>query len=143
MKFFSGLNVWALVLAAAVSFIFGGLWYTALSKAWMAALGLTEQDIKSRGGPSPRPYVITLAAQIWMAWILAGLILHMTRSGLPTGWRSGLISGAFIWAGFIAPVLLVNYQFQMRKWGLFIIDSGHWLGVLLIQGAIIGWLGLQ
>ena len=26
---------------------------------------------------------------------------------------------------------------------LTLIDGGHWLGVLLIQGAILGWWGVQ
>jgi hypothetical protein len=37
------------------------------------------------------------------------------------------------------PVLLA---FQGAKGALTVIDGGHWLGVLLIQGAILGWWGV-
>jgi hypothetical protein len=30
----------------------------------------------------------------------------------------------------------------MQKWSLTVIDGAHWLGVLVIQGAIIGWWGV-
>jgi hypothetical protein len=143
MQFFSGLNLWAVLLASAASFVFGGVWYGALSHQWMAAAGLTEEQIKGKGGPSPWPFVITFIAQTVMAWTLAGILLHLSRSGIPATMRNGAISGFFIWLGFIATTLIVNHQFQMQKVALTLIDCGHWLGVMLIQGAILGMLAVQ
>ena len=142
MQFFTGLNLWGVLLAAAASFVFGGIWYGVLSKPWMEAAGLTEEQIRAPSGPSPVPFVITFIAQIVMAWMLAGIILHLARSGVPASVRSGLISAFFIWLGFIATTLVVNHQFQMQKRSLTLIDGGHWLGVMLIQGAILGWMGM-
>ncbi len=138
MQLFSSLNIWAVFAAAAASFIFGGVWYGLLSKPWMAAAGLTEADVQGPSGPKPWPFVITFLAQIVMAWMLAGVLFHMTKAGLPANLRNGLISAAFIWVGFIATTLVVNHQFQMQKVSLTLIDGGHWLGVMLIQGAILG-----
>jgi hypothetical protein len=39
--------------------------------------------------------------------------------------------------------LVVNHAFQGVRRTLTLIDGGHWLGVLLIQGAIIGWFGVN
>ena len=142
MQFFAGLNFWAVLLAAAASFIFGGVWYGVLSKQWMEAAGLTETDVKGKGGPSPVPFVITFIAQIVMAWMLAGILLHLAHSGVPPGLRNGVLSAFFIWLGFIATTLVVNHQFQMQKAALTLIDCGHWLGVMLIQGAILGGLAI-
>jgi hypothetical protein len=142
MKLFAGLNPWMLPLAAAVSFVFGGIWYGLLSKPWMAAAKLSEEQIKGTGGPSPAPFVITYIAQLLMAWMLAGLILHMVKAGLPANLRNGLITALFIWVGFVATTLVVNHRFQMQSWTLTFIDGGHWLGVLLIQGAILGMWGM-
>lgn len=142
MKFFAGLNAWMIPLAAVASFVFGGVWYGLLSKPWMAAAKLTEAQIK--GGTSPAPFIITFIAQTFMAWMLAGLILHMTKAGLPANMRNGMITAFFIWAGFVATTLIVNHRFQMQSWTLTLIDGGHWLGVLLIQGAILGvWIIAQ
>ena len=38
--------------------------------------------------------------------------------------------------------MAVNHAFQGAKRSLTLIDGGHWLGVLLIQGAILGWWGV-
>ncbi len=143
MQFFSGLNFWAVLLAAAASFVFGGIWYGVLSKQWMAAAGLTESDVKGSGGPSPLPFIITFLAQIIMAWMLAGIVLHLSRSGIAANVRSGMISAFFIWLGFMATTIVVNHQFQMQKATLTLIDTGHWLGVMLIQGAVLGSFAIR
>ena len=52
--------------------------------------------------------------------------------------RAGVISGAFCWFGFVVTTVLVNNAYQGRKLMLSVIDCGHWLGVLVIQGAVIG-----
>jgi hypothetical protein len=141
MKLFAGLTVWALPLAAALSFLFGGLWYGILSQRWMDAAGLDEARIRA-GGPSPWPFVITFFCQLLMAWMLAGMLLHLAKAGIPATMRNGMITGFFIWAGFVMPSLVINYTFQMRTQALKLIDGAHWLGVLLIQGALLGAYGL-
>ena len=54
-----------------------------------------------------------------------------------------MISAAFIWLGFVITTMVVNYAFHGARHALTLIDGGHWLGVLLIQGAILGWWGLR
>ena len=148
MKFFAGLNAWMLPAAAVASFLFGGLWYTLLAKPWMAAAKLDPEVMKghrggsSGGGSSPAPLMIALVAQLFMAWMLAGLLLHMAKAGLPGNFKNGMITALFIWAGFIVTTLVVNHRFQKQSWALTFIDAGHWLGVLLIQGIILGQWGL-
>ena len=139
---FAGVNYLAVVLAAVASFIFGGLWYGALSKQWMAAAGKTEAEMKSADGPmSMVPFAIAFVAQLVMAYMLAGVMGHLgTGAGTI---RSGLITGFFIWLGFVFSSLVVNHAFQGAKRSLTLIDGGHWLGVLLIQGAVIGAFGLR
>ncbi len=143
MKWFAGLNAWALPLAALASFIFGGIWYGVLSKQWMSAANLTEEQVRGTGGPPIAPMVITLIAQTFMAWMFAGVLLHMVKSGVPATLRSGMMTGMFLWAGFVMTTLIVNHQFQMQKRALTLIDGAHWLGVLLIQGAVLGLWGIS
>ena len=69
-----------------------------------------------------------------MAWVLAGLMAHIG----PITIRSGLISAGFVWFGFVLTTIAVNNAFSGRKPMLTVIDAGHWLGVLLIMGAVIG-----
>lgn len=143
MHHFAGFSYWVILLAAGASFVFGGLWYGMLSRQWMEAANLTEEQIKGRNGPSPWPFVITFLAQTLMAWVLGGILLHLNQSGVPTDLQTGLITAFLAWLGFIATTLVVNHQFQMQKRTLTLIDLGHWLGALLIQGAILGTFGIR
>lgn len=137
---FAGLSYFAIVLAAVVSFMFGWLWYGVLfSKQWMAAVGKTEEDLK-RQGPSPAPFVIAFIAQLVMAWVLAGVIGHLGPGEVT--FKNAIIAAALIWAGFVITTLAVNHAFQGAKRALTLIDGGHWLGVLLLQGAVIGLVGV-
>lgn len=142
MKFFAGLNAWMLPVAAIASFVFGGIWYGVLSRQWMAAAGLEADDIKSRRGNVAHPFVITLLCQLLMAWMLAGVILHLSKAGVPATAMSGIVTAAFLWLGFVVTTQVVNHQFQMQKAALTVIDCGHWLGVMLIQGALLGAYGV-
>lgn len=135
---FAGMNYLAIVAAVVASFIFGGVWYGVLSKQWLAALGKTEEDVKGTG--MIMPMVVTVIAQLIMAWILAGLIGHLGPGQVTV--RNGMISGAFCWLGFVVTTLAVNHAYQGAKRTLTLIDAGHWLGVLLIQGAVIGLIGV-
>jgi hypothetical protein len=137
---FAGVNHLAVVIAAIVAWLAGAVWYVTFGRTWMAALGITaDRMAEARSQPGAfLPFVYAFAAELVMAWVLAGLIGHL---GAPT-LRAGVISGAFCWLGFVITTLLVNNSFGRRDWRLLFIDGGHWLLVLLLMGAIIGTMGV-
>jgi hypothetical protein len=142
---FGNLEYWPVLIAAIVSFMFGAVWYGTLSRQWMAARGVTAADMaktKVEMGAIPIPYIVTFVALLVMAWMFAGVLLHLARGGMPMSIRAGVISGFFLWLGFVLTTMVVNHTFQGVKRSLTVIDEGHWLGVLLIQGAILGWWGV-
>lgn len=126
-------NLTAILVACLAAFVFGAAWYGVLAGPWMAAAGLTKEQTK----PSAGLFAITFACQVVMAVVLSGVLFH---AGGPTP-ANGLVAGAIVWLGFVATTLIVNHRFQGAPWALTAIDGGHWLGVLLIQGAVIGWFG--
>jgi hypothetical protein len=138
---FAGINYLAVIIAALAGFGFGAVYYMVLAQPWMDAVGWTvEEQARHRKGelnPSRLPFAVAIVANLGMAWVLAGLIAHMG----PVTIRGGIISAAFVWFGFVATTLAVNYAFSGRKPMLTVIDGGHWLGVLLIMGAVIGAFG--
>lgn len=138
---FAGINYLAIVLAAAASFLFGGVWYGALSKPWLAAVGKTEDGLKAEGSSLPGLLALTFVAQVVMAWTLAGILGHLGAGQVTV--RTGLITAALCWLGFVATTLVVNHGYQGHVRALTLIDGGHWLGVMLIHGAIIGWFGVR
>ncbi len=136
---FAGMNYWAILVAAVASFAFGSIYYMALARQWLGALGLSEADFKARGR-SPLPFIKAAVAQLVMAFVLAGLIGHLGPGQVTP--LNGVISALFVWAGFVATTMVVNHGFQGAKTALTLIDGGHWLGVLLVQGLVIGLFGV-
>ena len=137
---FAGINHLAVLVATVVSWIFGAVWYRALGKQWMAALGKTKDELMPGGQPNPVIFVVSFIAQLVMAEMLAGLIGHLGPG--PITVRIAMISAAFCWLGFVLTVLVTNHGFQGAKRSLTLIDGGHWLGVLLLQGLVLGLIGV-
>lgn len=63
-----------------------------LSDAWIAAQETTKEAQAKRHTIVWLPFVISFVAQVLMAYLLAGVIIHMARSGVAITARSGLIS---------------------------------------------------
>lgn len=140
---FAGISYLAVVAAAVASYVFGAIYYMALSRPWLSALGKTQAEIEAPGGhwgPSWTPFALSFVAQVVMAWVFAGLIGHLGPGQVTVG--NALISALFVWVGFIATTTLTNHAFAGQKPSLTLIDSAHWLGVLLIQGLVIGLIGV-
>ena len=135
---FAGINYLAILIAAVAGFAFGAVYYISLSKQWLAAIGMTKEALAARR--SPVPFVVTIVALLIMAWVLAGGIGHLGPGQVTL--KNGVISALFMWLGFVITTLAVNYSFGQRRLMLTIIDGIHWLGVLVIQGAIIGAMGV-
>jgi hypothetical protein len=139
---FAGINYLAVFIAALAGFGFGAVFYITLSKPWMTAMGWSAEQraahAKGEVNPGTAPFVISIVANLVMAWVLAGIIGHMGAVTV----RSGLISGAFVWFGFVITTMSVNYAFGGRQPMLTVIDGLHWLGVLLVMGAVIGAFGV-
>lgn len=138
---FAGISHLAIIIAAIAAWFFGALYYTALSKPWLAAAALDRARIAAAGGlKKMMPFILSFVAELMMAYVLAGAIGHLGPGQVSV--KNGLISGAILWAGFILTTTFVMNAYQQKSWSLSLIDSGHWLGVMLIMGAIIGGVGL-
>jgi len=136
---FAGMNHWAILVAAVAGFAFGAIWYTMFSKSWKSALGKTGAELAGMRSATVL-FSTAFVAALVMAWVLAGVIGHLGPGQVTV--KNGVISAAFIWFGFVATTLIVNYNFQGARPSLMLIDAGHWLGVLLLQGVIIGAFGV-
>ncbi|MEZ2331696.1 DUF1761 domain-containing protein [Mesorhizobium sp. RCC_202] len=132
---FSVVNWLAVIVAAVVAWLFGAVWYMALSKPWMKAAKIEPANKK----PSIAPFIISFVAEVVMAFVLTLVVGAMT-GGEPNP-LAGVIFGFVLWLGFVATTITANHRYQGFGWDLTLLDAGHWLGVLLIIGAVIGWFG--
>ena len=135
---FAGMNYLAVFVAALAGFGVGAVWYGVFGKAWLDALGKSEDDIKGSGAAQALPFVTGLVADLVMAIMLAGLMGHLGNISI----HGGLITGLFVWVGFVITTMGVNHAFSGASPKLTAIDGGHWLAVLLVMGAIIGAIGV-
>ena len=135
-------NILSVLTGAIVAWLFGAVYYTTLGKAWLAAQGKTleackaEQEAKS-GIAKVTPFILSFVGALITGVVIYGILTH---SGL---WslRAGIITGAVCWLGFVLTTVAVNNAYAGRKVMLTVIDSAHWLGVLVIIGGIVGAWG--
>jgi hypothetical protein len=134
---FTGVNYVAVIIAALAGFGLGAIWYRVFAKPWMHAVGKTEAD-RPQGSAQVVLFAIAIVALFIMALMLAGVMGHLGDITI----RGGVISGFFVWLGFVITTMGVNHAFSGAKPMLTLIDGGYWLAVLLIQGAVIGAFGV-
>ena len=135
-------NYLAIFLAAVAAFAFGAVWYGILGKQWMAAHGWNPADMLDANGKPKVPVtamVTSFIAELVMAAVLAGVLSHVAKSGVTV--KAGLMTGFICWLGFVITTLATNHAYGKAKRMLTVIDGGHWLGVLLIQGLVLGLFG--
>jgi Protein of unknown function (DUF1761) len=135
---FAGLNYLAVLIAAVAAFAWGAAYYMTLSRQWLAAVGMTKEQLGEKR--SPVPFAISFVALLVMGWVLAGTLGHLGPGQVTV--KNGIISALFLWLGFVVTTVFVNNAYPGRRYSLSVIDSIHWLGVLVIQGAVIGGMGV-
>ena len=127
-------NWLAVIVATIAGFAVGAAWYTSLGKQWLAALGKTRDQLNA----GPAPYTIGIIVELIMAYFMAVVISALF--GEINVWN-GLMAGAHMWLGFVITTMILNHRYQNMSWRLTLIDGGHMLAVLLVQGLVIGLFG--
>jgi hypothetical protein len=137
---FAGINLLAVLAAAVAAWLASAVWYMSLGQIYQSALGKTPEQCKEemKKPGAFLPFLYALIGNLVIAWMLAGVLGHL---GQVTPWN-GVISGAFLWFGFILTTMVVNFCFSGRSRRLLLIDLGNWLIVMVLTGAVIGWLGV-
>lgn len=134
---FAGMNYLAILVAAIVAFAIGAVYYSTLSKQWMKAARIDPSSSKpAMVGLLVNSFVMELI----LAFVTAGVIGHLGFDQVTP--MNGVISGLFIWAGFIFTTLSINQRFQGYGWDLTLIDGLHWLLVMIGIGLTIGLFGV-
>lgn len=134
MSYFD-VNWLAVIVATVASFALGAAWYMVLANQWLAAIGKTRDQIN---GKDPSPYIWSVVVQLILAYFVA--LLTPTIFG-ETNVVTGLMAGAHLWLGFVITSMIQNHRYEGAPWSRTFIDGGYMLGVLLVQGLIIGLFG--
>ena len=128
----AGINLVGVLLGTIAGFAFGAIYYTLLGKHWLDAIGKSEEDVKGR---SAGPFITSFVSLLVMGTVLAW---HFDQQGSEGMSSLGAITSAVIlWLGFIVTSMATNNAFQGAKAKLTVLDSVHWLGVLVVQALIV------
>lgn len=126
------INYLAVLAATVAAFALGGLWYSPVlfGKAWMAASGITEEQVNQ--GNQPKTFAISFV------WALLGATVFAMFLGPSPGLTFGM--GAGFAAGFfwVTGSMAVSYQFEQRPTRLLIINGGYHTVQYTMYGAILG-----
>lgn len=127
----------AIVLATVASMALGMAWYMGLSKQWVKATGKPQDELMGSGG-SAAPFAFAAVCQLVMAYFIAMLTQALMGETAVTG---AIIVGVHMWFGFILTSMVLNHRYQNMSWSLTLIDGGYLLGVVIVQGLVIGLFG--
>jgi hypothetical protein len=100
------------ILVAAIAGFVFGAIYYGVLSKQWVAAGRIAPD---QARPGVAILAVTFVCELIMAWVLAGIMVT---------------------------TMAVNHRYQAYGWNLTAIDGGHWLGVAVVMGAIIGWWGV-
>jgi hypothetical protein len=127
------INYLAVIAAAVVSFVLGGIWYSPVlfGPRWMRAIGKSEAEFKQ--GNVAFAYVGAFVAGLAMAYVLALFLALAQAKTLPQAAWVAL----WAWIGFMATPTLSNYLFSGWSRDLYLINNGYSLISLLIMGGIL------
>src|SRR3989344_3245161 len=125
------INYLAVLVAAVINMVVGAIWYSPVlfAKDWSK---LTGRKANEMGDGSTR-YVITFAGALLQAYILTHFVSY---SGAVTA-VEGAMTGFWLWLGFVAITQGVNTVFAGTRKKLLAINTGYFLAVMLINGALL------
>ncbi len=126
-------NYPAVIVAAIAFWLLGGIWYGVLfSKPWLALEHMTIEQARS---VSPALlYLVSFLLELLIAYSLAQLCIW--RNANTSG--RGASVGVLVWIGFVGPIAVMNYMFEMRPKALFAINEFYPLAGFVLMGVILG-----
>ncbi|HYS99895.1 MAG TPA: DUF1761 domain-containing protein [Thermoplasmata archaeon] len=135
----------AVVVAAIVSFVIGGIWYArpVFGKAWMAALGKTQADMEAMRKQAPKGFAAGLIGALISSFVLAIFLDYgrLAGVGLPGSVAGGAVVGLLVWFGFLMTTMVSGAIFEGRSMKLLGINLGYSFVSFLVMGLILGiWL---
>ena len=124
-------NLLAVLIAAASSFVLGGLWYSnaLFGKAWRREF--KDQRTPGDGHPAKvfgLSFAFALIAALAYAWLMPA----------PADPAAALTQGLVVGAGVVAASFGINYQFAGHSTTLWLIDGGYHTAQFVLYGLIIG-----
>ena len=127
------INIPAVVVAAVLPFVLGGLWYSPVmfGNVWMKENNLTGEDLEK--GNKAKIFGLSFFFFLLMSANLAGF-LASPDTDLPFGMLAGFLAGF----GWVALSLAVIGLFERRSWKYMLINGGYLVVAFVLMGTVLG-----
>jgi len=102
---------------------------------------LTGRLAHAPAATRPPLLLIALAAEFWLACILAGALI-LAPPEAPR-WVMAVATPVVIWVGFVTPALVVTHAYRRISLRLAAFDAAHWLLVMVAQALVMTMIGLR
>ena len=127
------INYLAVIVAAVVHFIIGGLWYGLIFANIFVDIVGREQLEKMAADSHWSQYLFAFISSLVLVYVLAHFVQF---TGSKTA-GSGLQTAFWLWLGFVATTQISSVIFEQRKLGLYLLSIGYQLVACLICGAVL------
>ena len=131
----TGINLFAVLAAAVVGWLIGGLWYSPVlfGNIWIKEMKKSPKELETMKKESGKAMGLVFLVVLLECAVLAkifGLAGVVTLS-------AALKWSALLWLGFVATTLASGVLFAGKSVKMYVIDAGHYLVIFLAAGAIL------
>lgn len=126
------INTWAVLVAAASSFLLAGLWY---SRNFLGGLWNREAGRGDKTGEGHHPagvFGVSFLLSVVAAYAFA--VWLGPNPPLETAVLKGFVAGSC----FVAASFGINYQFASRSTLMWLIDGGYHTAQFVVFGLVLG-----
>ena len=130
------INYPAVVASAAAYWVLGAVWYSPLlfMRPFIALKGWTPEQVAAVRAQSHAGEIgAALAVSLLTAYVLAHFVKFMGAENA----RAGMLTGFWLWLGFVVTTNASTVLFEGRPAGLYLINNGYHLVGLLGMGAVL------
>jgi hypothetical protein len=111
----------SVIAAGLAAWVFGAVWYMALSRPWMAVSGVPVRDGKPANASNPVPYPVSAVLMI----LMAGMLRHVLVTAGIDGVGKAALTGAGLGLFVASPWIAMGNLYAMRPIALTLIDAGY------------------
>ena len=125
----------AVLVAAIVHWLLGGLWYGVLFKnKFMELIAWSPEKLQQMANQSE---VKSLGIAFFMSLVFCYILAHFVQYTKATTAAGGAQTAFWLWLGFIVTTNIATVLFEDRPLGLYFINMGYYFVASVIAGMIL------
>lgn len=129
------INYPAVLVAAIVHFIIGGIWYGVIfGNKFIQLIGWTPEKLQQVANQSHvKEYIFAFLSSLVLVYILAHFVQYTKAKGA----ADGIQTAFWLWLGFVVTTQLATVVFEERNLGLYLLNVSYQFVACLVAGAIL------